>query len=118
MKYRIILTLGIPLLFLMNACCQISSEQTNTERLLGKWSVADSVSFRGKEIEFLPDHQVTLILANGGRQDGQYEIRENTIIFSIGDAPPFAMNFRFEAGQLFLSSPGGSPEMKYLKTKE
>ncbi len=118
MKYRLLLTLGIPLLILMNACCQVSSDQTSTEKLIGKWKAADSTSFRGKEIEFLPDHQVTLTLANGGHQKGQYEIKENTIIFSIGDAPPFSMYFRFEDGQLLLTIPDTRSETKYIKQNE
>ncbi len=118
MKYRIILTLGIPLIFLMNVCCQVNSSRTNTEKLMGKWEAVNSTSFRGKEIEFQPDHQVTLILANGARQDGQYEVKENTITFSIGDAPPFTMNYRFEEDQLYLTSPDGSSETKYVKQNE
>jgi hypothetical protein len=118
MKYRIIITLAIPLFVLMNACCQVSSDQTNTENLIGKWKAADSASFRGKEIEFQPDHQVVLVLADGGQQNGQYEIKENTIIFSIGDAPPFTMNFRFEDNQLYLSSSNDQSEIKYTKQND
>ncbi len=117
MKYRIIFTLGIPLIFLMNACCQVSNDQTNTEKLIGKWKTADSTSFRGKEIEFSSDHQVTLILANGGQQNGQYEIKENTITFSIGDAPPFTVNFRFEDDQLYLLIPDRI-ETRYIKLQQ
>jgi len=118
MKYRLLLTLGIPLLFLMNACCQVSSDKTNTEKLIGEWKAADSTSFRGKQIVFLPDHQVTLVLSNGGRQSGQYEIKENTIIFSIGDAPPFTMSFRFEDDQLLLTIPDTQLETKFIKQNE
>ncbi len=118
MKYRIILTLGIPIIFLMNACGQVSSSRINSEKLIGIWKAVDSTSFRGKEIEFHPDHQVTLILANGGRQDGQYELKDNTIIFSIGDAPPFTMNFRFEDDQLYLSAPGNQSVTEYSKLIE
>lgn len=118
MNYRIILTFGIPLLFLMNACCQVSSSQTATEKLIGKWKAADSTSFRGKEIEFFPDHQVRLILADGGEQDGQYEINGNTIIFSIGDAPPFTMNFRIADNNLFLAFPDVQSENKYVKSND
>lgn len=118
MKYRIFLILGILLLFLMNACGQVSSNQTDTEKLIGKWKAADSTSFRGKEIEFLPDHQVKLILAGGGEQTGQYEIKGNTIIFSIGDAPPFIMNFRLEDIDLFLAFPDDRSENKYVKSND
>lgn len=118
MKYRVLLTLSIPLLFLMNTCCQVSTSTTNTEKLIGKWKAADSTSFRGKEIEFHSDHQVTLILAGGGQQNGQYELKDNTIIFSIGDAPPFTMNFRFEDDQLYLSSPDSQSEITYIKQNE
>ncbi len=109
--------MGIPLLILMNACCQVSSSSTNAEKLMGKWEAVDSTSFRGKEIEFHPDHQVTLILANGGRQEGQYELKDNTITFSIGDAPPFTMNYRFEDDELYLSSPDRT-ETRYKKLQE
>ena len=118
MRIRIILTLGIPLLFLINACGQVSNNQTNTEKLMGKWKAADSTTFRGKEIEFLPDHQVKLILAEGGEQPGQYEINGNVLTFSIGDAPPFDMNFRFEDGYLYLSFPDTEVETKYIKLNE
>ena len=118
MRYRIFLISGIPLLFLMNACCQVSSNQTDTENLMGKWKAADSTSFRGKEIEFLPDHQIKLTLAGGGEQSGQYEIKGNTIIFSIGDAPPFTMNFRLEDNNLFLAFPDDQSENKYVKSND
>ncbi len=118
MKYRIILILGLPLIFLMNACCQMNSDQTNTEKLIGKWKAANTTSFRGKEIEFHPDHQVTLVLADGGHQDGQYELKDNTITFSIGDAPPFTMNYSLEGNQLYLTDPGNLSQTKYTKLNE
>jgi hypothetical protein len=118
MKYSIIFTFGIPLLFLMNACCQVSSSQTATEKLIGKWKAVDSTSFRGRGVEFFPDHQVTLLLADGGKQDGQYEIKENIIIFSIGDAPPFTMKFRLADNNLFLAFPDVQSENKYVKSND
>lgn len=118
MRLRAILTLGIPLLFIMNACGQVYSDQTIAEKIIGKWRAADSTTFRGKEIEFLPDHQVKLILANGGVQPGQYEINGNVITFSIGDAPPFNMNFRFEDKDLYLSFPNDKSETKYIKLND
>ncbi len=118
MRYRIFLISGIPLLFLMNACCQVCSSQTDTEKLIGKWKAADSTTFRGKEIEFLPDHQVKLMLAGGGEQNGQYEIKGNAIIFSIGDAPPFTMYFRLEDNSLFLTFPDALTENKYVKSDD
>lgn len=110
--------MSIPLLFLMNACGQVGGSRTNTEMILGKWYAADSTSFRGKEIKFTADHQVQLTLADGGVQDGQYEIEGNTIVFSIGDAPPFTMNFRLENNELFLSFPDTGTENKYVKQDE
>jgi hypothetical protein len=118
MKYRALLTLVIPLLFLMSACGQVSNSSTNAEKLMGKWKAVDSTSFRGKQIEFHPDHQVTLILVNGGQQDGQYELKDNTITFSIGDAPPFTMNYRLEDDQLYLVSSDSLSETKYTKLNE
>jgi hypothetical protein len=118
MKLRIILTSAIPLLLLMSACGQVGSNQTNTEKLIGKWKAADSTSFRGKEIEFLPDHEVKLTLADGGVQDGQYEIQRNAITFSIGDAPPFNMNFRFDDDSLYLAFPDTKVETKYIKLND
>ncbi len=118
MRLRTILTLGIPFLFLMNACGQVRNDQINTEKLIGKWKAADSTTFRGKEIEFLPGRQVKLILASGGEQPGQYEINGNIITFSIGDAPPFNMNFRFEDEDLYLYFPNDKNETKYIKLND
>ena len=118
MRLRIILTLSIPLLFFMNACGQAGNDRVNTEKLIGHWKAADSTAFRGKEIEFLPDHQVKLILANGGEQPGQYEINGNVITFSIGDAPPFNLNFRLEDKDLYLSFPDSNTETKYIKLND
>ncbi|HKB86996.1 MAG TPA: hypothetical protein VKD08_12540 [Ignavibacteriaceae bacterium] len=118
MKERIILIIAGLFLFLFHACSQIDKEQTDTEKLMGRWKAAETTSFKGKEIEFLPDHQVKLILENGGEPMGQYEIKENTIIFSIGDAPPFTMNYRIEDKYLYLSSPGEEAETKYLKIND
>ena len=119
MRLRIIFILGIPLLIFMNACGQVSSDRALTAGITGKWKAADSTAFRGKEIEFLPDHQVNLILANGGVQDGQYEIKGNVITFSIGDAPPFNMNFRMEEdGDLYLAFPDDKAETKYIKQND
>lgn len=100
------------------ACSQISIEGTVNEKLMGKWSAVDSTSFRGKEIEFLPGNQVVLTIANGGQQQGQYEINDSTITFSIGDAPPFNMNFRFERDKLILNAPGEKVETRYEKINE
>jgi hypothetical protein len=118
MRSIIVLTSVILLLLFINACGQVSNNQTTTDKLIGKWKAADSTSFREKEIEFLPDHQVTLILANGGKQNGQYEVNGNIITFSIGDALPFNMNFRIEDGNLFLSASGEVPETKYIKPND
>ncbi|HSD64818.1 MAG TPA: hypothetical protein VLB50_13530, partial [Ignavibacteriaceae bacterium] len=100
------------------ACSQISMEGTVNEKLMGKWSAVDSTSFRGKEIEFLPGNQVVLTIANGGQQQGQYEINDSTITFSIGDAPPFNTNFRFEGDNLILNAPGEKAETRYEKINE
>ena len=118
MRLRMILTLAVPLLLFMNACGQVSSDRALTAVIIGKWKAADSTTFRGKEIEFLPDHQVNLILANGGIQDGQYEMKGNVITFSIGDAPPFNMNFRLEDGNLYLAFPDDKAETKYIKPND
>ena len=113
MKLTVILILSFPLFSLMNTCCHVSIFQSNTEKLLGIWKTADSTSFRGKEIEFSPDHQVILILTDGSEQNGQYEITGNVITFSIGDAPPFKMNFRFENDVLYLTFPDTQAETHY-----
>ena len=118
MRLRIIFTVGIPLLFLMNTYGQVSSDSAASGMIIGKWKAADSTTFRGKEIEFLPDHQVNLILANGGIQDGQYEMKGNVITFSIGDAPPFNMNFRLEDRNLYLAFPDDKAETKYIKPND
>jgi hypothetical protein len=118
MRYRIIFTLSISLLFMMNACCHISSTRINTEIILGKWYAADSTSFRGKEIEFTPDHQVRLTLVDGSIQEGQYEMRGNSVVFSIGDAPPFIMNFKLGNDELILTFPDTGIENKYVKPNE
>ncbi len=115
MTQRIILSLAGLLLFFFQACGQIDNKQTDTEKLIGKWKAAESTSFKGKEMEFLPDHRVKLTLENGGEPMGQYEIKENTIIFSIGDALPFTMNYRIEDKYLYLSFPGEKTETKYLR---
>ncbi len=118
MRYGIFLISGIVLLCLINACSQAGSIRTDTEKLVGKWKAADSTAFRGKEIEFFPDHQVNLMLAGGGEQNGQYEIKGNAIIFSIGDAPPFTIYFRLEDDNLFLSFPDSPAESKYVKSDD
>lgn len=118
MRNGMFLISGIALLFLINACSPVSSSRTDTEKLIGNWKAADSTAFRGKEIEFFPDHQVNLMLAGGGEQNGQYEIKGNAIIFSIGDAPPFTMYFRLEDDNLFLSFPDAPAENKYVKSDD
>ena len=118
MRLRIIFTLGIPLLFLMNTYGQVSSDSAASGMIIGKWKAADSTAFRGKEIEFLPDNQVNLILANGGKQEGQYEIKGTVITFSIGDAPPFNMHFRLENGDLYLAFPENKAVTKYVKQND
>ncbi len=104
MNYKLKLLSVLMLLLIISSCSQSGNTQTETDKLIGKWKTTGQTSFRGKEIEFLPDHQVTLVLADGGRQSGQYEVKDSIITFSIGDAPPFKMNFRFEDDKLILTS--------------
>ena len=118
MKNKLILSFIILLICGIDACSQVVKEQSVNDKLIGKWKTTDSTSFRGKEIEFLPGQQVLLILAGGGEQNGQYEVNNNTIIFSIGDAPPFKMDFRFENDNLILSSLNDNAEIEYYRHNE
>jgi hypothetical protein len=104
MNHKIKLIPVLVLLFIVSSCSQSGTTKTDTERLVGKWKAAEQTSFRGKEIEFTPGRQVVLTLEDGGKQNGQYEVNDNIITFSIGDAPPFKMYFRFENGNLFLTT--------------
>ncbi len=118
MKYQRILILIVIVLFGISACSQITKDQLINEKIIGKWKAVDSVLFRGIEIEFLTDHRVILTIANGGKQNGEYEIVDSTITFSIGDAPPFNMNYRFEDDYLILIPAGQTTENRYKKYEE
>jgi hypothetical protein len=118
MKYQITLILIIIVLSGINACGQITKNHLDNEKITGKWKAVDSVSFRGKKIEFLPGYRVILTTANGAKQSGEYEINDSTITFSIGDAHPFNMIIRFERDNLILITPGEKTENRYMKKEE
>ena len=118
MSYKLKLFPVLVFLLMMSSCSQSENTQYDADSLIGKWKTTEATSFRGKEVEFFPDHQVTLTLANAGKPVGQYETHNNTIIFSIGDAPPFKMNFRFEDDKLILISPEDNAETRYQKEND
>ena len=118
MNYQIALTLIIIVLSGINGCSQITKNHLDNGKITGKWKAVDSVSFRGKEIEFLPGYRVILNTANDAKQSGEYEINDSTITFSIGDAPPFNMIIRFDRDYLILITPGEKIENRYIKNDE